>query len=128
MQKKNENIIFYKNRNVTANYHYHQGKNWLSFSSDESLIDPLVYCAFEFRLALERVEFELLADIRGSKFNEYDFKCVTKVRNINRTINDLEVNQLILNRKLRFLNIVLKQAGCKSLPLAIIDLTTLKKH
>lgn len=33
---------------------------------------PLVYSAFEFRLALERVAFDLLYQIRGSSFDESD--------------------------------------------------------
>jgi len=52
---------------VTALYHFEQGKKWLDTARKSHSTSALAYCAFEFRIALERVAFELLLQIRGSK-------------------------------------------------------------
>ena len=93
-----------------------------------SLVDPLVYCAFEFRLALERLAFELLAQIRGSKFDTSDLNSSNKLKNIQNRIYHLEGNQHRLDRKLLFLKILIAQAGYKDFPIAGINLSSLKRH
>lgn len=127
MQEENK-IEFSTNRDVTAIYHYDEGYKWLLLARNGSVIDPLVYCAFEFRLALERVAFELLAQIRGSNFDTSDLNSSNKIKNIQNRIYHLEGNQLRLDRKLLFLRILIEQAGYKNFPIAAIKLSLLKKH
>lgn len=121
-------IEFSTSRDVTAIYHYDEGSKWLLPARNGSMIDPLVYCAFEFRLALERVAFELLAQIRGSNFDTSDLNSSNKIKNIQNRIYHLEGNQHRLDRKLLFLRILIEQAGYKDFPIAAIDLSLLKEH
>lgn len=60
------------NRNVTTTFHFEEASKWLALSQEGHRTTPLVYSAFEFRLALERVAFDLLYQIRGSSFDESD--------------------------------------------------------
>ena len=127
MQEEHK-VEFSANRDVTAIFHCKEGSKWLLLAQNGSRISPLVYCAFEFRLALERIVFELLAQIRGSNFDELDLNSSNKMKNIQNRIYHLEGNQLKLDRKLVFLRILIEQAGYKDFPIAAINLSLLKKH
>ncbi len=117
-----------ESRNVNAAFHFREGRKWLALSQKGHRTTPLAYCAFEFRLSLERVAFELLFQIRGSSFDENDLKASKKVKNIQNRIHDLEGNQLQLDRKFTFLRILLELAGNKRFKLAHVNLSILKKH
>lgn len=51
--------ILNNNRQTTGDYHATAGMTWRRFGESDLLHSPLVYSAFEFRLALERYVFEL---------------------------------------------------------------------
>lgn len=115
-------------RDVTALYHFAQGKQWLDIVRNKGENIPLSYCAFEFRITLERVAFELLIEIRGSAFDETDKKASRKLKNIHSRIHHLEGHQRKLNRKCDFLKILIETAGYEDFPLAKVNLSTLTKY
>lgn len=115
-------------RDVISSYHFAQGKQWLDITRNTSDNIPLSYCAFEFRIALERVAFELLIQIRGSAFNETDKKASKKLKNIHTRIHNLEGHQRKLDRKYNFLKILIEIAGYADFPLAKVNLSTLIKY
>jgi len=115
-------------RDVTDLYHFAQGKQWLDIVRNKDENIPLSYCAFEFRIALERVAFELLIQIRGSSFDDTDKKASKKLKNIHKRIHDLEGHQRKLDRKYEFLKILLEIAGYEDFPLAKVNLSVLTKY
>ena len=115
-------------RDVTALYHFAQGKQWLDIVRNKDENIPLSYCAFEFRIALERVAFELLKEIRGTAFDEADKKASKKLKNIHNRIHHLEGHQRQLDKKCDFLKILIEAAGYKDFPLAKVNLSMLIKY
>lgn len=115
-------------RDVTALYHFAQGKQWLDIVRNKGENIPLSYCAFEFRIALERVAFELLIQIRGSAFDKTDKKSSKKLKNIHKRIHHLEGHQRKLDRKCDFLKILIETAGYEGFPLARVNLSILTRY
>ena len=107
--------------------HFLQGEEWLNFCEQGQLSRPLSYAGFEFRLALERLAIELLLRIRNGKFESEDQKYLHKVDNINNRIREIAGNQLEIDRKVDFMNLVMAKARIP-FRIAKINLGQLAKH
>lgn len=53
------NKIVKKPRDVKANFHVELAQSWRRYGEPKLLHSPLVYSAFEFRLCIEKIVFEL---------------------------------------------------------------------
>ena len=63
-----------RRREVSSTWHLGQAREWLKFDAGRELDCTLVYAAFEFRCAIERYLFELLAVAKGGKLSEDELK------------------------------------------------------
>lgn len=96
-------------RDVTAAFHLEVGTHWLAGTDEGHNSNALVYCGFEFRLALERVALEFLIHIRRNEsFTEADLKAMNKVGNIQRRIYELVGHQKRINKQVEFINIMIE--------------------
>lgn len=75
-------------REVNSNYHFKIAIEWKNYGKKDLLHSALVYSAFEFRIAIERLAFELLLLIvdNDKDFSSIDIKKVNKFQNIFREI------------------------------------------
>ena len=102
------------NRDVTAAFHLFTGSQWLIAADGGRNTNAIVYCGFEFRLALERVNFELLLHIRrerGESITDADIKAMNKPINIRNRIYQLVGNQQHIDKQVEFINILIEIVG-----------------
>jgi hypothetical protein len=109
-------------RDVSARFHLRAGTDWLKASGEGRNANALVYCAFEYRLALERIGLELFLAIRsGTTLEEADYRVVNKLKNIQNRIYRLVGNQREIDLHIEYLNILLEALG-QPFQIARVDL------
>lgn len=119
---------FHDGRDVSAGFHLRVGTDWLKASGEGRNANALVYCAFEYRLALERVGLELFFAIRsGETLEEADYSAVNKIKNIQGRIYRLVGNQREIDLHIEYLNILLEALG-QPFQIARVDLGRAMKY
>lgn len=102
------NEILHNNRSTSGDYHAAAGKAWRIYGEDKLLHTPLVYGAFEFRLAIERYIFELYyfmvedGIITDESRNKNELLEISKFSSIIAIIHENAGNKLKLYRALLF--------------------------
>ncbi len=116
-----------KPREVSANYHFLIGREWLAYGIEHELQAPLVYAAFEFRGAVERMAFELLLHFRGGNPSGEEVKRSRRFGELVALLRELEGDERTIYRKFKFLRPVCEVNGLPYSP-AIVNLTVLERH
>lgn len=108
-------------------FHFKLGLDWLNFGVRDKLQSPLVYSAFEFRLAIERFTFELFYLIK--KNEGITTKDENKTVNFNSfflNVYDLAGGKEMFYKKLRF-NAIVATFAKPRITIAEPDLEKIKK-
>ena len=116
-------------RENSAGYHCMLGQKWRRFGEHDKNHNALVYAAFEFRLAIERIVFELYALIRSLKDIPDDE--VDKYENITNLITyimEIVESQKNLYRLLKFNSIWFHEVIPYPSEISIPDISVLKKY
>lgn len=96
-------------RDPATNYHFEEGRAWLSQSRRGKRCTALAYAAFEFRLALERVTFQYWYTSQGETV-ENIFQRAKSFKGMQRDLF-IDANQQIVDRGFEFIRIVLELLG-----------------
>jgi hypothetical protein len=121
-----QNVNYHLDRSAALDFHYQQGLLWLSASIQGKHSTPIAYSAFEFRLALERIAFELLLRIEGGESPQALIEASRSFKRLEKKIYELGGHQRELDRKIAFSNILLRLSGA-SFQLGMIDVGTLSR-
>lgn len=116
-------------RGNSAGYHCALGRKWRKYGEPDKNQNALVYAAFEFRLAIERIVFELHALIRSLR--EIPDKDVDKYESITNNITymmEIVLNQKNLYRLLKFNSIWFHEVSPIRGELSVPDIKILKKY
>ena len=116
-----------KPRMVGADYHFLLGRAWLKYGEPSKLQTPLVYAAFEFRCAIERVAFEVLILFKKRKLDEETLRCSRDFKNLLSLLSKLEGKQGVIYKKTRFIQIICELGNAPFSP-ALINLKELDKY
>jgi hypothetical protein len=114
-------------RVLPLDHHLSQACAWLDLSDSGNHSVPLSYAAFEFRLAIERLTFELLFFIRSQQLDADDKKSMKSFKNMEKRIHEFAGHQQQMDITINFINIVFNEAG-SSINIAKIALGTLHTH
>jgi len=116
-----------RKRGNSAGYHCALGQKWRRLGEPDKNHNALVYAAFEFRIAIERIVFELYALIRSLK-NIPDDE-VDKYESITNNITylmEIVMNQKNLYRLLKFNSIWFHEVSSFRSELSVPDIKILK--
>ncbi len=95
-----------KDRKTDSGYHTQIGREWRLFGEPQKLHNPLVYSAFEFRMAIERFLFEFFYIMKKRFFSKRDERKVSSVDKLIKAIYFEVGGQKNLIKRLRFNRIV----------------------
>ena len=101
-------------RETSGDYHAAVGMAWRRFGEKDLLHSPLVYSAFEFRLAIERYVFEIyyliLRDgmISAEGFTDEELKKIDRFSSLIKILHENSGNKLKLKRAFVFNKIFVK--------------------
>jgi hypothetical protein len=114
-------------RLVSGDYHATAGRTWRKFGENKLLHTPLVYSAFEFRLAIERYVFELYIlmkkdDLLNGEVPNDALKQIDRFSNLVRLLHENAGNRFRLYRALLFNRIVAGLFFRMPRPLSIPDI------
>ncbi len=73
----------------------------------------MAYAGFEFRWRLERIAFELLLGLEGGGSPEQLLEASRSFKRLEKKIYELGGHQRELDRKIAFMNVVLRGAGAQ---------------
>lgn len=119
---------FHDDRDVSAGFHLRVGTDWLEASGNGRNANALVYCAFEYRFALERIGLELFLAIKsGETLKEADLRVVNKLKNIQGRVYRLVGNQREIDLHIEYINILLEALG-QPFEIAKVDLGKAMRH
>lgn len=94
-------------RDIAIDYHYKEGKAWIASSRRGKRCTALSYAAFEFRLAIERIEFQYWYTINNNEINIENFNDVRSFTRMQQKIYDIGGHQQEINKHFEFMQIVL---------------------
>lgn len=116
------------NRANSAGYHLITARKWRLLGEPKLLHSPLVYSAFEYRMSIERIVFELYALMKKLKFvSEEDAKKLEKLTSVITQIMELIGNSKYLYRILMFNSMLFDSDTNSRGKLAVPDISKLKK-
>ena len=115
------------NRSIALTFHHEQGCTWLDLSETGTYTSPLVYAAFEFRLALERLAFEILRHGVAGDIDEDDLKAMDSFGATEARIYARLGHQRAIDRQIEFINIVLELANT-SVRITPFHIGTIRRH
>ena len=101
------------NREKNIDYHYFEGKRWLSESHDGERSTALAYAAFEFRLALERIIFQYWYILKSDDLKDRDISDIRSFKTMQNRIYEISGYQKIINKKFEFARIPLEMLKIK---------------
>ncbi|MFC1481078.1 hypothetical protein ACFL6E_02400 [Candidatus Neomarinimicrobiota bacterium] len=78
------------NRGVDANFHLEQGNDWHQIGYPSLLHSPLIYAAFEYRCAIERIILELYDLMKELNIATEEFSSLKNISDIIKKIRQLE--------------------------------------
>lgn len=99
----------------------------VEYGTPAELQTPLVYSAFEFRCAIERIAFELLVLFKKRKLDKEALKCSGDFKNLLSLLSKLEGKQGLVYKKTRFTQIICELGNAPFSP-ALINLKDLDKY
>lgn len=123
------------NRETFSGYHIRIARNWRLFGNAKSMHTPMVYSAFEFRMAIERYLFEFyyLLKIRKEFGNKEENKAIS-MKSMIQAIYMVTGGNVKLNKRLKFNRILANNQKLngfylrgKNLP-SIFDINILHKY
>ncbi len=99
-------------RQTGSDYHIISARFWMKKGINEEYHTPLVYAAFEFRCAIERVIFELFVLMRTVGITDIEIEKIGSLKGLINTVNDLAGgNKKKLMRILLFNRISMEFSG-----------------
>lgn len=101
------NVVASLTRSRQIGYHCAEAELWLAASNGGANTTPLSYGAFELRLEIERIAVELLVRIRGDRLLPEDVRSLGTFRRLEDRIYELIGHQLLIDRKVAFINLML---------------------
>jgi len=101
------------NREKNIDYHYFEGKKWLSKSHNGERSTALAYAAFEFRLALERIIFQYWYILKSDDIKDKDINDIRSFKTMQNRIYEISGYQKIINKKFEFARIPLEMLKIK---------------
>jgi hypothetical protein len=114
-------------RHPAVNYHYEEGKAWLSQSKRGKNSTALSYAAFEFRLAIERIVFQYWFTINNNEINQSNIQDVRSCKRMQNKIFKLGGNQNEIKKHFEFMQLILDSLQIDT-KLVIPDLGKLHNH
>jgi hypothetical protein len=116
-------------RENSANFHLMTAQKWRRYGEPKKLHHPLVYAALEYRLAIERIVFELYALLkRLRKVTIEEEKRLENLSSIITQIMDITENSKYLQRMLEFHSILFSDETHFKGELAVPKIRLLKNH
>ena len=117
-----------KNRETNADYHIFAGKTWRDRGYTNLMHAPLVYAAFEYRCAIERVVLELFIIMQYESITSEELSTIGSFSSLIKLVHKLAGgNRLLLMRVLKFNQILSEFAGLPK-TLSIPDVGRLHKY
>ncbi|MDZ7723244.1 MAG: hypothetical protein U5R06_10675 [candidate division KSB1 bacterium] len=89
-------------RKCSADYHLYMAKKWRKYGEPNLLHTPMIYSAFEFRMAIERFVFEIFYLIKeeqlldSTEFTEENIKKIDRFSNLLKVLYENVGNKKIL--------------------------------
>lgn len=128
MQEELLKKLFEKRQNDSG-YHIILGQIWRRFGQNSKNHSALVYSAFEYRLAIERIVFEIYALMKRLRFvSKEEAKKLEKLTNVISQIMELVDNNKNFYRLMKFHAILFRTESKLRGSLAVPNISTLKNY
>ena len=126
--------IVINNRETNSSFHLKLAQNWRIRGEPKLLHSPLIYAAFEYRLAIERIVFELYFLMEkenllpGKLFSKAELKKVDSFSSITKIIFQNAKNKNLLFRALIFNKTFASVFALSKAKLSLPDIGKLQKY
>lgn len=97
---------FHRSRSLEIGHHFDQGCRWLSGICSSEDTTAATYCAFEFRLEIERIAVQFLRAVDDAPVTVENLRRFSSFKRMERRIYEKDGHQAQINKKLEFIEIL----------------------